>query len=158
MAGRFRAAFDGGSRGNPGPAAWGVAVLDADGACVEGHAAYIGRATNNVAEYNGLLAALRLAGERRATDLEVLADSELIVRQIQGRYRVRHPDLKPLYAEAVRRIREFCSFRISHVRREDNVDADRLVNAALNRAEADPDDTAFRIHEIRDTQGPGVAP
>ena len=157
MAGRFRAAFDGGSRGNPGPAAWGVAVLDENGACIEGHAGFLGRATNNVAEYNGLLAALRLAGDIGAAEVEILADSELIVRQIKGRYRVRNANLKPLYAEAKTLIRGFRSFRITHVQREANVDADRLVNAALNRAEDAPGDTAFRIHEVRGVEGAGEA-
>jgi ribonuclease HI len=138
MAEQFRAAVDGGSRGNPGPAAWGVAILDAAGACVEGHSGVLGRATNNVAEYHGLLQALRLAREQGAARVELLADSELIVRQIQGRYRVKHPDLKPLYAEAMRRIGEFAEFRIRHVRREHNKEADRLVKAALGRSATDP--------------------
>jgi ribonuclease HI len=136
MAARFRAAVDGGSRGNPGPAAWAVAILDADGECVEGHSGSLGRATNNVAEYTALVEALRLAVERGADDVEVLADSELIVRQINGQYRVRHPDLKPLYAEAVRLIARLGVFRIRHVPRKHNKHADRLVNAALDRAQA----------------------
>jgi len=138
MAERFRAAIDGGSRGNPGLAAWGVAVLGENGTAVEGHAGVLGRATNNVAEYHGLLAALRLAAERDARDVEIRADSELIVRQVRGVYRVRHPDLQPLYAEAMRLVARFRSFRIEHVRREHNREADRLVNVALDRAEADP--------------------
>jgi ribonuclease HI len=136
MAARFRAAFDGGSRGNPGPAAWGVAVLDEDGECTDGHSGLLGRATNNVAEYHGLLEALKLAAEHGAEEVELQADSELIVRQVEGRYRVRHPDLKPLFAEAMRRIGRFRSFHIRHVRREHNKAADRLVNVALNRAAA----------------------
>ena len=136
MAARFRAAVDGGSRGNPGPAAWGVAVLGEDDSYLEGRAGTLGRATNNTAEYEGLLAALALAAERGAQDVEIRADSELIVRQVQGRYKVRHPDLIPLHAEAMRRIRGFPSFRIVHVPREDNRHADRLVNLALDRGEA----------------------
>ena len=136
MAARFRAAFDGGSRGNPGPAAWGVAVLDEDGGCTDGHSGLLGRATNNVAEYHGLIEALKLAEKHGAEQVELQADSELIVRQIEGRYRVRHPDLKPLFAEAMKRIGRFRSFRIRHVRREFNKAADRLVNVALNRATA----------------------
>jgi ribonuclease HI len=134
--GRFLAAIDGGSRGNPGPAAWGVAILAADGSYVEGHARAMGKATNNVAEYRGLIEALRLAGERGASRVEIRADSELIVKQIRGVYRVKHPALKPLYAEAIERIAGFHSFRIEHVRRENNKQADRLVNVALDRAEA----------------------
>lgn len=134
MAARFRAAIDGGSRGNPGLAAWGVAVLDASGECTEGHSGLLGHATNNVAEYHGLLEALKLAGSRGAEEVEILADSELVVRQIRGEYRVKHPHLKPLYRQAIQRIGEFRSFRIRHVRREENRDADRLVNVALDGA------------------------
>ncbi len=148
MVERFRAAFDGGSRGNPGIAAWGVAILDDGGACTECHAGYLGQATNNVAEYKGLLAALRLAAEHGARQVEILSDSELIVRQIQGRYRVKNANLKPLFAEATRLIGAFESFKIEHVRREENKHADRMVNAALDRAEADPERTDIRIHEI----------
>jgi ribonuclease HI len=143
MVERFSAAIDGGSRGNPGPAAWGVAILDGDGEMAEGHSGFLGRATNNVAEYNGLLHALRLAAERGARRVEIHCDSELIVRQIQGRYRVRHPDLKSLHAEAMRRISGFESFLIRHVARERNRLADRLVNRALDAGEA-------RAHELTD--------
>jgi ribonuclease HI len=131
---RFRAAIDGGSRGNPGPAAWAVAVLDEGGDCIEGHAGLLGHATNNVAEYHGLLNALELARSRGATEVDIQADSELIVRQMQGSYRVRHPDLRPLYEQALQRIGAFRAFRIRHVRRELNKAADRLVNQALDRS------------------------
>ncbi len=147
MAARFRAAFDGGSRGNPGIAAWGVAILDGDGTCVEGHGGFLGQATNNVAEYNGLLAALRMALERGAETVELFADSELVVKQLQGVYRVKNPGLKPLFLEAKRLIAGFSSFRISHVRRERNKDADRLVNQTLDRAEANPEDLTIRVYE-----------
>lgn len=148
MAERFRAAIDGGSRGNPGNAAWGVAVLDDGGRCVEGQAGVIGHATNNVAEYHGLLEALRMAGERGSSRVELFADSELIVKQVLGQYRVRHADLKPLYAEAMRMIAGLESFVIRHVRRENNKDADRLVNTALDRYDADPATTEIRVHEV----------
>ncbi|HXV76712.1 MAG TPA: ribonuclease HI family protein [Candidatus Polarisedimenticolaceae bacterium] len=148
MAERFRAAIDGGSRGNPGPAAWGVAVLGPDGEPAEGYAGYLGRATNNVAEYRALIEALELAIGRGADDVELLADSELVVRQIQGSYRVRNETLKPLFAEAMRRIRAIPRFRIVHVRREQNTAADRLVNLALDRAEADPEAGTARIVEV----------
>jgi len=150
MAERFRAAIDGGSRGNPGPAAWGVALLDRDGGCPEGHAGTLGRTTNNVAEYRALIEALRLAEEAGAREVEIFADSELIVRQIRGLYRVKHPDLKPLFGEAMRRIRGFEAFRIEHVPRERNKQADRLVNMALNRAETGEGDfagEALVVHE-----------
>lgn len=145
MAVRFRAAFDGGSRGNPGTAAWGVAILDDAGRYLEGHAGTLGHATNNVAEYHGLLEALRLAIERRADDVEILADSELIVRQIEGRYKVRKAHLKPLWAEATRLIRRIERFRIAHVPRKENREADRLVNLALDRAETAASGETVRI-------------
>lgn len=147
MAERFRAGFDGGSRGNPGPAAWGVVVLNAEGRAVEGFAGAIGRATNNVAEYNGLIEALSIAAERGAQDVELLADSELVVKQIRGEYKVRHPDLIPLHAEAIRRIRGFGRFKIAHVPREQNKLADKLVNRALNIAATGGDGTGARLHE-----------
>ena len=134
---QFRAAIDGGSRGNPGPAAWGVAILDDDGRYREGHAGTIGKATNNVAEYNSLLEALRLAAEHRAESVDLVADSELMVKQINGEYRVKNAGLRPLYEEARRRIRAFASFRIRAVRREANKEADRLVNKALDEAAGD---------------------
>jgi ribonuclease HI len=124
-----------------------VAVLDEAGRCVEGHGGFLGQATNNVAEYNGLLAALELAAARGAEQVELFADSELIVRQIQGRYRVKNAGLKPLFAEAMRRIGRFALFSIDHVPRERNKDADRLANAVLDRAEADPQSDTVEIHE-----------
>ena len=147
MAERFRAGFDGGSRGNPGPAAWGVVVLDPEGRAVEGFAGAIGRATNNVAEYTGLLEALSLALARKADDVELLADSELVVKQVRGEYKVRHPDLIPLHAEAVRRIARLRRFKIGHVPREKNKDADKLVNRALNLVESGGDGAAVKVHE-----------
>jgi ribonuclease HI len=153
MAARFRAAIDGGCKGNPGVAAWGVAVLDDEGNFVEGHAGVIGHATNNIAEYHGLLEALRLASWRKATQVDIVADSELIVRQIQGRYKVRNAGLIPLHREARELIEQFESFRITHVTRKHNREADRLVKAALKRAEtAEPGD------EIRLLQKPDQAP
>lgn len=147
MAARFRAAVDGGSRGNPGIAAWGVAVLGDDDEYVEGYAGVVGRATNNVAEYHGLLEALALAASRGAGDVEIRADSELIVRQIQGRYRVRHPDLIPLFERAMRHIRAFKTFRIEHVVRQRNKHADRLVNLALDRAVSTASEERIRIED-----------
>ena len=147
MAERFRAGFDGGSRGNPGPAAWGVVVLDPEGRAVEGFAGAIGRATNNVAEYTALLEALAIALAREADDVELLADSELVVKQVRGEYKVRHPDLIPLHAEAVRRIARLRRFKIGHVPREKNKDADKLVNRALNLVESGGDGAAVKVHE-----------
>ncbi len=147
MAERFRAGFDGGSRGNPGPAAWGVVVMDADGRSIEGFAGAIGRATNNVAEYTAFLEALALAAARGAFDVELVADSELVVKQMRGEYKVRHPDLIPLHAEAVRRIARFRSFKIGHVPREKNKDADKLVNRVLNLAATTGDGIPVKVHE-----------
>lgn len=147
MAERFRAGFDGGSRGNPGPAAWGVVVLAPDGRALEGFAGAIGRATNNVAEYTGLIQALAIAHERGATDVALQADSELVVKQIRGEYKVRHPDLIPLHAEAMRAIRELPRFEIAHVRRERNKHADKLVNRALDLAASGDERGAHRLHE-----------
>jgi len=152
MADRLRAAVDGGSRGNPGPAAWAVAVLAEDGTYVEGHAGALGRATNNVAEYHALIEALRLAEARGIAELEVRADSELIVRQVEGRYKVRHPDLIPLHAEAMRRIRALKAFRIRHVPRESNRDADRLVNRVLDRAEVTPPGESVHLLELPESE------
>jgi ribonuclease HI len=144
MTERFRAAFDGGARGNPGAAAWGVVVLAADGSPLEGHAGLLGNTTNNVAEYNGLIEALKLAAEAGAAQVEIITDSELIARQIEGRYRVKNEGLKPLFAKAKRLIAGFALFRIRHVRREQNKEADRLVNKALNLAEAGGGDVRLR--------------
>ena len=126
---------DGGSRGNPGPAAYGVTVEDANGALVAELSKFLGRATNNVAEYHGLLAALEFALEHRHLRLRVLTDSELMARQIEGRYKVKSPDLKPLFARARQMIQQLEHFSIRHVPRERNAHADSLVNQALDAAE-----------------------
>jgi ribonuclease HI len=123
---------DGGARGNPGPAAIGVVVRDADGAVLEEVGERIGEATNNVAEYRALLRGIELAATHGATELELIGDSELIVRQVEGRYKVKNPGMKELHAEVKRALRDFDSWSICHVRRADNADADRLVNQALD--------------------------
>jgi len=125
---------DGGSRGNPGPAGYGVVVSDASGAVLDRLQASLGRQTNNFAEYSGLIAALRYALERRAEEVLVYSDSELLVRQMQGRYAVKSPNLKALFDEARGLARRIPRFRIEHVRREGNREADRLANAAMDRA------------------------
>jgi len=124
--------IDGGARGNPGPAAYGIVLRDAGGAVLVATGKCIGRATNNVAEYYGLIAALDAARERGVSRLRVESDSELLVRQIQGHYRVKSPDLKPLHERALKLSRGFEFFEIAHVPREKNREADRLVNAALD--------------------------
>jgi dinuclear metal center YbgI/SA1388 family protein len=131
---RLRLRVDGGSRGNPGPGAVGVVLEDADGRVVDTLGRTIGVCTNNVAEYKALLAGLELALEAGAEELEVLADSELLVKQVKGEYKVKNEGLKPLHAEAVSRICQFRRVAIRHVRREENAEADRLVNKALDEA------------------------
>jgi ribonuclease HI len=123
---------DGGARGNPGPAAIGVVVRDADGKVLEERGEPIGRATNNVAEYRALLAGIELAGAHGADELELIGDSELVVRQVEGRYKVKDATMRELHAEVKRALAGFESWSINHVRREKNADADRLVNQALD--------------------------
>jgi ribonuclease HI len=124
--------IDGASRGNPGDAGFGVFVADEAGGPVAELYGYIGRATNNVAEYEALLHALRYALERGARRVRVFSDSELVVKQIDGRYRVKHPDMQPLHRQAKELLRKFDLASVTHVRREQNKDADRLANRALD--------------------------
>jgi ribonuclease HI len=123
---------DGGARGNPGPAAIGVVVRDGAGEVLEEHGERIGRATNNVAEYRALLRGIELAASHGAGELELVGDSELVVRQVEGRYKVKDATMKQLHAEVKRALSDFESWSIRHVRREQNADADRLVNEALD--------------------------
>lgn len=124
---------DGGSRGNPGPAGYGVHIVGAEGRTVGELSEYLGRATNNVAEYSGLLAALDFALREGHPRLRVIADSELMVKQMQGRYKVNSPDLRPLYEEAKRRAARLEGFRIEHVLRGKNHRADKLANLAMDK-------------------------
>lgn len=126
------ARIDGGARGNPGPGGYGVVLEDGNGKVLAELSRYLGRCTNNVAEYSGLLAALEKALELRAANLRVFSDSELLVRQMTGQYKVKSPDLRPLYEEARRLSRKFANFRIEHVRREQNRAADKLANRAMD--------------------------
>jgi ribonuclease HI len=126
---------DGGARGNPGPAGYGVHITRDDGSVVALKEA-IGIATNNVAEYHGLLAALRWAVDEGVGSLHVKADSELMVKQMLGEYRVKNPGLQPLYEEARRLASRIGRVRFEHVRREFNQDADRLANEAMDEAAA----------------------
>jgi ribonuclease HI len=125
---------DGGSRGNPGPAAIGVVVAGPDGAVLDEVAEAIGVTTNNVAEYRALLRGLERARALGATEVEIVGDSELIARQLTGRYKVKHPAMKPLYLEAMDALRAFERWKIRTVPRALNADADALVNAALDAA------------------------
>ena len=127
--------IDGGSRGNPGPAGYGVRIETGDGAVVELKQS-LGSCTNNVAEYSGLLAALKWAVAHGITTLHIRSDSELLVKQMKGEYRVKHPGLQPLYEEARTLVRHLGRVRFEHVRREFNKDADRLANEAMDEAAA----------------------
>lgn len=128
--------IDGGSRGNPGPAGYGVVIQDAAGNIVETLSRSIGTATNNVAEYHALLAALEYVAHQRGRHLAVYCDSELVVRQMQGRYRVQSPDLKPLYERARQLASRLEEFAIQHIPREQNRLADQLANDAMDGAAA----------------------
>jgi ribonuclease HI len=125
---------DGGARGNPGPAAAASVVSDPDGAVLDEHARLLGEVSNNVAEYRALLLGLERARELGATDVEVVGDSELIAKQVQGVYKVKHEAMRPLHAEAMAALRGFGSWSIRTVPRAQNARADALVNAALDRA------------------------
>ena len=125
--------IDGGSRGNPGPAAAGIVILNTDTNQPVLEAGYfLGRATNNFAEYQGLIRSLRAALDRGATHATIHSDSELMVRQVLGQYKVKSPDLQPLHREATALLRQLQQFKIGHVYRESNQRADQLVNAALD--------------------------
>jgi ribonuclease HI len=125
---------DGGARGNPGPAAIAAVVSDEAGETLLEVGQRIGKATNNVAEYRAMLLGIERARELGADELELVGDSELVVKQLRGEYRVKDAGLKPLHAEAKAALAGFGGWSVRHVRREHNADADRLVNAALDTA------------------------
>jgi ribonuclease HI len=125
---------DGGARGNPGPAAIAAVLSTPEGEVVEEVGETIGPATNNVAEYRAMLLGIERARERGAAELDLIGDSELIVRQVKGEYKVRDPALRDLHAEVRAALAGFDRWSIRHVRREHNAEADRLVNAALDGA------------------------
>ena len=127
---------DGGSRGNPGPAAAAAVISSPDGEVLDEAAVTLGRATNNVAEYRGLLLGLERARALGASQVDVVNDSELIAHQVNGRYKVKHADMKPLHAEALAALRGFERWSLRPVRREQNADADALVNQALDAERA----------------------
>jgi ribonuclease HI len=126
--------IDGGARGNPGPAGYGVRIERADGTLIDEIYEPIGVATNNVAEYRGLLAALEWARAHGASRVHVRSDSLLLVQQMRGHYRVKHPGLQPLHARARLLAHEVGRVSYEHVRREANAHADRLANAAMDAA------------------------
>jgi len=131
--GVYVANVDGASRGNPGPASYGLIVRAPDGTTQLEIGKYLGRATNNVAEYYALIGALDYAQAQGIERMLVRSDSELLVRQMQGRYKVKSPDLRPLYEHARKLARGLAHFAIEHVPRESNSDADELANIALDR-------------------------
>lgn len=131
---RVIAWIDGAARGNPGPAGYGVYMKKDNGELIE-ISGWLGHTTNNVAEYSGLLDALAVAAQEGAREVEIVSDSELLVKQMLGQYKVRHPNLIPLHAEAKSLARRFTRFVIRHTLRAGNKDADRLANLAVDRGE-----------------------
>ena len=127
--------IDGGARGNPGPAGYGVRIEGPDGAVVDELHGALGIATNNVAEYNGLLAALEWAVDHNEKDVRIRSDSELLVKQMRGEYRIKHPGLQPLAARARLLLMQVGRVSFEHVRREQNVEADRLSNLGMDESE-----------------------
>jgi ribonuclease HI len=127
---------DGGSRGNPGPAASGAVLTDPSGAVIEEDAAYLGVATNNVAEWTALLMGLKAALRHGVRRLAVRLDSELVVKQLRGEYRVKHAGLQPLHRQALALLRRFESVDVRHVPRKQNAAADRVVNRVLDQEAA----------------------
>jgi ribonuclease H / adenosylcobalamin/alpha-ribazole phosphatase len=133
---RARLSTDGGARGNPGPAAYGYVLEAEDGTVLAAHGERIGTATNNVAEYRALVAGLEKALELHVDEVEVVSDSELVVKQMRGEYKVKNEALRELAEEAASLARQLGSVRYTAVRREHNELADRLVNEALDALEA----------------------
>jgi len=149
QAGIHIAHIDGASRGNPGPAAYAVLIRDAEGKIVLELAKKFGRDTNNVAEYYALLAALDFATTHGITALRIRSDSELLVRQMQGRYKVKSADLKPLHERASILSRQLKYFTIEHVAREQNRDADALANLALDSGPVNSASLEVKREELR---------
>ncbi len=125
---------DGGARGNPGPAGIGVVIKDEAGEIVYRYGGYIGEATNNVAEYKALIKSLEEAFNLGATDVKIQMDSELIVKQMQGVYKIKEPTLQELAAQVIKLLKQFSSYSFAHVRREYNQEADAMVNKAIDAA------------------------
>jgi probable phosphoglycerate mutase len=129
---------DGGSRGNPGPAGFGAVITGPDGQVLARLSQFLGVQTNNFAEYSGLLAVLKWALERRQPRLRVVSDSELMVKQMKGQYKVASPGLRPLWEEARGLARQFQAFEITHTLRGGNKEADRLANEAMDKGMGKP--------------------
>ena len=126
--------MDGGARGNPGPAGIAAVLTGIDGTVIDEVGEFIGEATNNVAEYRALLLGLRRAHQLNATEVRIINDSELVARQLKGEYKVKSVGLKPLFLEALEMLKGFHSWEIRNVPREQNSDADALVNQAIDAA------------------------
>ena len=124
--------FDGGARGNPGPAGYGVHIVDDQGNVLSEQHGSLGTATNNIAEYRGLIAALQWAVDHGLTQFTVRGDSQLIIEQMRGNYKVKHEGLKPLYLQARMLVMQIGDVRFEHVRRDQNKDADRLSNLGMD--------------------------
>lgn len=139
----FQANIDGGSRGNPGPASYGVVIRDLKGKIIARLKKYIGHSTNNVAEYFGLIAALDYAETHGIRALRILSDSELMVKQMRGQYKVKSEDLRPLFERAKKMSQSLESFRIEHVYREQNREADALANQAMDETSRTGDSSAI---------------
>jgi ribonuclease HI len=154
----YRINIDGASRGNPGPAAYGVVIRDARGEVVATLKKYIGRFTNNVAEYYGLIAAMDYAHSHGFHAIRVDSDSELLVKQMRGLYKVRSADLQPLYERAHKMSAGFDSFGIEHVYREQNREADALANEALDESEGKPPNTPAAKSNSPDRTAPRRIP
>ncbi|MEK6277156.1 MAG: ribonuclease HI family protein [Actinomycetota bacterium] len=131
---KLRVNVDGGARGNPGPAAIAAVVTDDDGKVLEEHGEAIGTATNNVAEYRALLLGIERAAALGATEMDLIGDSELVVRQVKGEYKVKDETLRGLHTQVRKALDGFERWSIGHVRREENAEADRLVNEVLDSA------------------------
>jgi probable phosphoglycerate mutase len=129
---------DGGARGNPGPAGFGALIQDADGHVLAELSEFLGIQTNNFAEYSGLLASLDFALSHGHRRLRVISDSELMVKQIQGKYKVKSPGLRPLFEQARKKFAQLDAFEIVHALRHKNKDADRLANQAMDRGTQRP--------------------
>jgi probable phosphoglycerate mutase len=152
--GWFVAHCDGGSRGNPGPSGYGAVVEDPHGRVAARLSEYLGRQTNNFAEYSGLVAVLHWAIENRAGRLRVVSDSELMVKQIKGIYKVKNPGLIPLWEEAKRLAARLDGFQITHTLRGGNKEADQLANDAMDRGTGKNRD---QVSGARDQGAPGTA-
>jgi len=145
---------DGGARGNPGPAGFGAQITDAQGNVLAELSEFLGFRTNNYAEYSGLLASLQFALDHGHRSLRVISDSELMVKQIQGKYKVNSPDLKPLWQEARSRIARLDRFEIAHALRHKNKDADRLANEAMDRGMKRASPQAPSVSSFLEAGGP----